>query len=269
MTSTRTASAAGVLIALMTSLPLCAWAQTAAKPAATPSSAAAKSTPAKPAAAKAAPAKAAPATPPAAAAKPNALGSASSGGPLLTRDELRACLKQEESIRNRITDLETQREPLAAEKATIGVEQQAVRDERTKIEAFRKVADELGVRFKAYGTRVEALNARVAEFNASKRSGAPAERQRVEMNTEQAALVTERAELEAERLRLSTQSEEIISAYNAKVNALEVRVTDWNERNAKWADRSTATEAERKGWLSACSDRRYREDDEIAIKKEK
>jgi predicted nucleic acid-binding Zn-ribbon protein len=191
------------------------------------------------------------------------------GGPLLTRDELRVCLKQEETIRNRITELETQREPLAAEKASIGVEQQAVRDERAKIEEFRKVADELGVRFKTYGTRVEALNARVAEFNASKRSGAPAERQRVEMNTEQAALVTERAVLEAERLRLSTQSEEIIRTYNTNVNALELRVTDWNERNAKWADRSSAVESDRKGWLSSCSDRRYREDDETAIRKGK
>jgi hypothetical protein len=254
MRRTPAASTAGVLIALMASLPLSAWAQTTAKPAA-----------GKPAAAKPAPATAAAPT----AAKANALGSGAAEGPLLTRDELRACLKQEESIRSRIAELEAQRDPLSAEKAVIGTEQQAVRDERAKIEEFRKVADELGVRFKAYGTRVEALNARVAEFNASNRTGASAERQRAEMNTEQAALVAERATLEAERQRLATQSEEIIRAYNAKAGALDLRVTDWNERNAKWADRSKAAESDRKLWLSSCSDRRYREDDEIAIRKEK
>lgn len=271
MTRDKTSAATfSVLIAVMASLSLSVQAQTAPKPPAAPAATAAKPASAKPPAKPTAkpPANAA-ATAATAAAKPNALGSGVAGGPLLTRDELRVCLKQEETLRTRIAELDTQREPLAAEKVSIGVEQQAVRDERASIEALRKVADELGVRFKNYGTRVETLNARVAEFNASRRSGAVAERQRGEMNIEQAALATLRAELEAERLRLSTQSEEIIRAYNAKVNTLEAGVTDWNERNAKWADRSNAAESERKGWLSNCSDRRYREDDEIAIRKEK
>ncbi len=264
MTKDKTAASTfGVLIALLASVSMGVHAQTAAAPAAAaPKPAATKPAP-KPAAAAAATAAKANAT------KANALGSGVAGGALLTRDELRSCLKQEETIRTRIAEQEALREPLAAEKAAIGVDQQVVRDERVNIETFRKVADELGVRLKAYSTRVEALNARVAEFNASKRSGAPAERERVAMNTEQAALVTERTELEAERARLSTQSEEIIRGYNAKANALELKVTDWNERNAKWADRTNAVEADRKGWLSNCSDRRYREDDETAIRKEK
>ena len=145
MKKTIAASNAGVLIAMLASLSMGASAQTATKPPAAAAPAAAKPAAAKPPASKPAAAAAA-ATP---SAQANALGSGGASGALLTRDELRACLKQEETIRVRIAELETQREPLAAEKATIGVEQQAVRDERAKVEDFRKVADELGVRFKA------------------------------------------------------------------------------------------------------------------------
>ena len=269
MKRTHAAFTAGALISLLAGLSLSATAQTATKPATPPPPAAAKPAAGKPPAAKPAAAK-----PPAlavanATAKANTLGSGEAAGALLTRDELRVCLKQEESIRTRIADLDQQQQPLAAEKAAIGLEQQAVREERIKIDGIRKIADELGARFKAYGARVETLNARVAEFNASKRSGAAADRERVEMNTEQAALVSERTELESERQRLTTQSEVAVRAYNDQVGAVEARVADWNERNAKWADRSTSLESERKGWLANCSDKRYREDDEIAIRKEK
>ncbi len=57
--------------------------------------------------------------------------------------------------------------------------------------------------------------------------------------------------------------------YNVKATALDTRVTDWNARNAKLNEANAAREAERKGWVTACSDRRYREDDEIAIRKGK
>ena len=55
--------------------------------------------------------------------------------------------------------------------------------------------------------------------------------------------------------------------YNAKASALDARVSDWNARNNAWNDTSLALEAERKGWVRDCADRRYREDDESAIRR--
>ena len=54
--------------------------------------------------------------------------------------------------------------------------------------------------------------------------------------------------------------------FNGKAAALDARVSSWNERNAKWNEMSVAMESERKAWVTSCSDRRYREEDETAIK---
>mgnify|MGYP000370216868 CR=1 FL=1 len=56
---------------------------------------------------------------------------------------------------------------------------------------------------------------------------------------------------------------------NAKVGAFDGRVSDWNQRNAAVNDAAKALEQERLKWMSDCGDRRYREDDELAIKRGK
>ena len=60
-----------------------------------------------------------------------------------------------------------------------------------------------------------------------------------------------------------------MAAFNAKVAALDARVADWNQRNAQVNDSAKALEQERMSWISDCGDRRYREDDEIAIRRGK
>ena len=58
-------------------------------------------------------------------------------------------------------------------------------------------------------------------------------------------------------------------AYNAKAQALDARVQAWNARNSAWNEVTTALDTERKAWVTACADRRYREDDETAIRQGK
>jgi chromosome segregation ATPase len=193
----------------------------------------------------------------------------SSAGPLLTRDELRACFSQEESIRTRIAALDARRAPLDQEKANLATEQQALRTEREPIDAFKKTADDLGARLKDYATRVQAWNDKVAAFNASPPKGTAFERQRNDINNERAALEVQQKELETEKAKLGSDSEAAVKNYNTKAVTLDGRVTDWNQRNESWNKDSKALEAERATWVTSCSDRRYREDDEIAIRKGK
>ena len=54
-----------------------------------------------------------------------------------------------------------------------------------------------------------------------------------------------------------------------KATALDARVTAWNQNNEQWNADSRALETERSTWVSACSDRRYREEDETAIRQGK
>ncbi|MBX3638716.1 MAG: hypothetical protein KF683_25365 [Rubrivivax sp.] len=210
-----------------------------------------------------------PAGPAAASAdgKTLSLGGGSGSGPLLTRDELRACLQREESIRTRIAEVEVARQPLDREKETIAVEQEALRTERAAIDERRRLVEEFGARMKVYGDRVADWNARVKDFNDADRKGGAADRQRTRLNKEREDLEKERLALEAEKVQLNASNEEIIRAYNAKASALETRIAAWNDRNRRWNDDSVLVEAERKDWVNGCSNRRYREEDELAIKR--
>ncbi len=195
------------------------------------------------------------------------MGGGTGSGPLLTRDELRACFQREETVRTRIAAVEAAREPLDREKAEIAAEQEALRAARAPIDERRRLADELGARMKAYSERVADWNARVKEFNEADRRGVQADRMRVQLNKEREDLDKERQALDAEKVQLTSGSEEMIRAYNARAAALETRIASWNERNGKWNEDSSLTEAERKDWINGCANRRYREEDELAIKR--
>lgn len=200
--------------------------------------------------------------------KTASLGKGTSGGPLLTREELRVCLAQEPSIRTRLADIEANRAKLDAEKATIAADQQTLRAERAPIDELKTQADALAARIKAYSARVESWNQRSADPAAAKR-GSDGDRLRETLNKEREELGKDGAALEADKAKLNSTSQETVAAYNAKAQALDARVAAWNERNAKANEAGAALETERKAWVTSCADKRYNEDDEIAIRKSK
>ena len=196
-------------------------------------------------------------------------GSSAVRGPLLAREELRACLKQEESIRTRLAQQDAGRAPLDQEKKAINADQQALRTEQAPIDEMKKKVEEFAVRLKDYDARVQSWNLRVEAHNALRAGSAAYDRSQVALNKEREEITKERTELEAERWRLTSQSETLVGAYNARAQALETLVTDWNVRNSAWNDTNGKLDTERKTWVSSCADRRYREDDETAIRQGK
>ncbi len=226
--------------------------------------------PAKPAAKTAANPAAAPAKAASAAGdKTMSLGGKSSSGPILTRDELRACLSQEESIRKRLEAHTLLRAPLDKEKADLSIAQQNLRAERAPLEDMKKQAEALSERMKAYGARVTAWNDSVTAFNTNAPTGAKADRERVALNKEREDLGVQQKVLETEKTELAAKSEAIVRDYNAKAAAVDAQVTNWNQRNEQWNQDARALEADRSDWVINCADRRYREDDETAIKRGK
>jgi hypothetical protein len=226
----------------------------------------AQTTPAKPAAKPAA----------AAAAKPaggNTLrmggaegGTGKAGSPILSRDELRVCLKEEEAVRTRLEEHEKARPPLDAEKAAIATEQAALRSERAQIDEAVKKGEEFKGRQAAYAAKVNDWNQRVQAHNENQTRNRAYEQTSQRLTNEKAELEKERGDLVAEVDRWSAQMKPAVDAYNVKAGALDARVAGWNERNAKWNESGAMLEAERKTWVAACADRRYREDDEKAIR---
>ncbi len=205
----------------------------------------------------------------AAADKTLSLGGKASAGPILTRDELRACLNQEENIRKRLEAHTALRAPLDKEKAELAAAQQSLRTERAPLEAMKKQADELSERMKAYGARVTAWNDSVAAFNANAPTGTKADRERAALNKEREDLGVQQKALDTEKTDFAAKSELVVREYNAKAAAVDAQVTSWNQRNEQWNQDARSLEADRSEWVINCADRRYREDDETAIKRGK
>ena len=203
----------------------------------------------------------------AAGGKTNVMGGHGTGsGPILTRDELRTCLSQEELIRKKLDDHAALRAPLDQEKATLATEQQNLKTERAPLDTLKTEADALSLKFKAYGDRISAWNERVAAFNSANPSGTRGDRERAALNKDREDLAVEQKALEAEKNDFGVRSDALVKDFNAKAARVDARVADWNQRNNAWNEGSKALEGERSGWVSSCSERRYREDDETAIR---
>ena len=159
--------------------------------------------------------------------------------------------------------------PLDKEKADLGTEQTALKEGRGPIEGLKPEADALSQRLKDYAARVNNWNERSAAMSEVKEVSNRTERERSALNKERDALGVEQKTLESEKAAFTTKSESLVAAYNAKAGAVDAKVVAWNQRNEQWNQGSRALEAERVKWLEDCADRRYREDDENAIKRGK
>jgi predicted nucleic acid-binding Zn-ribbon protein len=123
----------------------------------------------------------------------------------------------------------------------------------------------INAKYKDYAARVAQWNERAAKVE--EMEGVRRERERRSLDRERGELQKQQAELEAERVRIETTSNQAVAAYNDKAKALEARVDSWNQRNAELTARVNAVNNDRETWQSDCAERRYREDDEIAIKR--
>lgn len=188
------------------------------------------------------------------------------GDRLLTRDELRACMALKASndagtamIDRRQTELDKEREALASAPAP-GADARALVDQKL---AAVKQAD---AAYAAYGKTVEDWNARMAEFEARSKDMRNADRRR-------AVLKQEQAELKTTETRLMAEREAAIAAYEGSVKEANAKLSQGSGGNAAWnkksealaADEKTLLESRRK-WTTECGQRRFREDDETAIK---
>ena len=226
------------------------------------------------------PAKAAakPATKPAAAAKPAAavadkpadgktmsLSGKEGGGKLLTRDELRACLKQRDTLTGQLNELAGARTALNQERDALNAEQAALKTERENLAGMKTAVEELNAKTKTFQQQVDEWNKRVAALAESKGHASSVEKQRADLNEQGEGLRKRQGELNGERDAVLARGEEQVKAFNARAGAVDAKVADWNERNRKLNERGDTLQTEREIWAADCGDKRYREDDEKAV----
>jgi len=201
--------------------------------------------------------------PAAAPSKTGTLGETkSTNNKILTREELRACMKRQDAIRQSRSSMETQRSALDAERVQIESSAAALTAERSAIDEQRSAIAALSARFAEHKTRVEDWNARMAQMQERR----PTDRALREMDLEKKAIEQSAVALEAERNSLLPVHEAAVGRYNTSVQQRDQRIGDWNARNLQQTEAERNAENERLDWMDGCSGRRFREDDEAAIK---
>lgn len=192
-------------------------------------------------------------------------GKARAGGKVMTKEELRACMKQQDDLAKGRTDLEVRREALNKERDAIQAENEALKTEQSSFKDRSSKVKEYNDRMTAFAARVDAYNAAMAEL-AEMKAGPFADRRRRELDKEKQELARIDAQQKSEGANMQTGMQQEVAALNARVDAQGKRATDWNTRSKALDAEATAYEDKRVDWKLECGDRRYREDDEKAIR---
>jgi chromosome segregation ATPase len=187
-------------------------------------------------------------------------------GKVMTREELRACIKQQGSLTSRKSELEGRQAALASERTKIQTDTDALKADQQALSSGKEQVEALNTRVAAFQARAKALQERREEFERVARSGPAADRERRLMEKETADLKKEESDIMAARESLVATSQAAVDKLNARAQAQQQQAEDWNERSKKLTAEQQAHEDERIGWIDNCGNRRYREDDEKAIK---
>lgn len=193
-------------------------------------------------------------------------GSTKAGGKVMTRDELRACMKQQDELDAQRKSLEARRVTMNQERDAIQAENEALKAKHEEVKGRNLAVRDFNERMKEYSQRVEAYNAKMADFAQDSRSGPSMDRKRRELEKEKAELQRMDAANKAEGEKLQGDLATEVEALNARSQAQTQKASDWNSRNKSLEDEANAYEDKRVDWKLNCGDRRYREDDEKAIR---
>jgi hypothetical protein len=196
-------------------------------------------------------------------------GKAPASGKVMTQNELRVCIKQQDELSARRQELELQRTQLDKDREAVLAETEAVKADRAALELRQVPIRAYNERMQAFATKVSDLKKRYQELTDSGATGRSLEKGTAALEKERLALVAEEAENKAEAARLGEGLDTMVEKLNARAEAQGKLATDWNTRNRAFEAANTAYEDTRLDWRSQCGNRRYKEDDEKLIRAER
>lgn len=202
-----------------------------------------------------------------AAAKPagkTLSGKAASGGKLMTRDELRSCLKRLDGVNQSGKTIEVQRPALDREREELTQSGEALKAERADVDRRLALVREWEARMRAHAAEIEGYNKRSVEVQEAPRNRQDAMVEALKVDRER--LQKTRDALAAEEALLVPAYQGSVKDFNEHASARDAKVADWNLRNAAALDAAIKHEEARALWLNECANRPYLEDDETAIK---
>ncbi|MEK8032684.1 hypothetical protein AACH06_17835 [Ideonella sp. DXS29W] len=196
-------------------------------------------------------------------------GGAAAKGTMLTRDELRACLKEQRAQTARVAELEQRRAEIAAEADAVRQQKEAVQAERDAFAAMAAQVQAFKEKVKAHGERVAVYNQRLKEFQDDPPRGVDAERQRGQLEAEGAAVAQADAAIKAEAAQWSAKVEPARAALTEHTQAQQAAANAAIEHNRVFNEAVQAQDEQIAAWKQRCGNRPYKEADEKAIRAEK
>ena len=191
-------------------------------------------------------------------------GKPTGSGKLMTRDELRTCLKRLADVNQSGRDVEAQRPALDREREELKTAGEVLKTERAEVDRLLGAVRDWEGRVRAHAVDIESFN---------KRSASVAELPRGEQQKVTDELAAERDRLQKVREALAVDEAKLVpvyqattKAYNERAIARDTKVNDWNARNTASVDAAAKQQEGRALWLNECANRPYLEDDEKAIK---
>jgi predicted nucleic acid-binding Zn-ribbon protein len=200
----------------------------------------------------------------------NALGgSAPAKGALMTRDELRVCIKEQQAQQSRAAELERRRGEVAAEADAVRRQAGDVQAERDAYQAKVTAAQAFKERVKAHGERVALYNQRLKDFQENPPKGPDAERQRGLLEGEGDAVAKADAAIKVEAAQVTGPLEQARNTLTTHAQAQSAAASAANDHNRQFNDEAKALDDQLSHWRQRCGNRPYRDADERAVRAEK
>jgi len=191
-------------------------------------------------------------------------GKPTGSGKLMTRDELRTCLRRLDDVNQSGRDVEAQRPALDREREALTASGEALKLERAEVDRLLTAVREWEGRVRTHAVDIESFNKRSASVSELPRG----EQQKAteELTAARERLQKTREALGVDEAKLVPAYQNTTKAYNERATARDAQVTDWNARNTASVDAAAKQQEARAVWLNECANRPYLEDDEKAIK---
>jgi len=183
---------------------------------------------------------------------------------IMTRDELRACTKAKTAIADLAASMATRKTELDAEKAQLA-------PARAELSRLQPQLDEAAAAFKAVDADVREHNKLIDAWNVDMEEAAAsqmksAERRRAQLKKDRVALDQKATALADARDKLGKKYNDEVARFNAVAQSIEARAKAWNQKNEELAKDGDRHFDMRSEYGLECASRRFREEDEAAIK---
>lgn len=187
---------------------------------------------------------------------------------IMTKDELRACMTLDRDNERRTDEIEKRHEVLSRERDELEKIKDDTGPQRAEIDKLLEEVKQADAKVGENAAGIEDWNNRMAEFTKRKKDMRNAARR-------EQVLKQERLKLEAANEQVLAERGARIAAYEKAVEALNQHTAQRGGASVEWNKRYEALRVEeaelnksKDKWTAECSNRRFRENDELAIKKE-